>query len=385
MSLRDGDIERLEIGDPVPWFDAHTLAGASISLGVVAGRWVVLGFFNALAHPDSGRTLAELLGEAKLFDDDHLVFYGIVTEPPAEAVQLAQVSHPALGFIVDRTGDITRQYGALGASRVMVLDPMLRLYGDFPIGPNGPPVEEIRRFLRNLPKVDDAAGVPLSAPALIVPRVLEKSFCDELIGKYEDDGGVESGFMLDQGGKTATVVNHFLKSRRDLALTDPEVREKIRARVVRRLVPAIERFFQCKPTRMDRYMVSCYAADSGGHFSRHRDNINAGARHRRFAVSINLNHDYDGCDLFFPEFGRRLYRAPHGGAIVFSTGALHQVTPITRGKRYAFVPFLYGEEESRQRMANNALLQTGEGHYTGEHDRLFLEDVVEDTVLSMIR
>ena len=247
---------------------------------------------------------------------------------------------------------------------------MLRLYGDFPLDT---PVEEVRKFMRDLPAVDAAAGVPLCAPALIVPRVLEKSFCDQLIGLYEQDGGTESGFMLDQDGKTSTVVNHYLKSRRDLVLRDPETRDEIRSRVVRRLVPAIERFFQYRPTRMDRYMVSCYSAETGGHFFRHRDNMNAGARHRRFAVSINLNKDYDGCDLIFPEFGRRVYRAPHGGAIVFSTGALHQVTPVTRGKRYAFVPFLYGEEEARLRMANNALLQTGEVHYTGEHDRLFPE------------
>jgi predicted 2-oxoglutarate/Fe(II)-dependent dioxygenase YbiX len=180
------------------------------------------------------------------------------------------------------------------------------------------------------------------------------------------------------------VVNHFLKSRRDLVLRDPEIREAIRARVVRRLIPAIERFFQYRPTRMDRYMVSCYAAESGGHFSRHRDNQNAGARHRRFAVSINLNRDYDGCDLIFPEFGRRLYRAPHGGAVVFSTGALHQVTPITRGKRYAFVPFLYGEEDARQRLANNALLQAGERLYTGDSDRLYPE-AYENIVQAVLR
>jgi hypothetical protein len=54
------------------------------------------------------------------------------------------------------------------------------------------------------------------------------------------------------------------------------------------------------------------SAGDGGHFYRHRDNINAGAQHRRFAGTINLNKDYDGSDLIFPEFGRRFYRAPHG-------------------------------------------------------------------------
>jgi hypothetical protein len=118
-------------------------------------------------------------------------------------------------------------------------------------------------------------------------------------------------------------------------------------------------------------MVSCYDSSLGGHFSRHRDNVNAGARHRRFAASINLNGDYDGCDLIFPEFGRRTYKAPVGGAIVFSCGALHQVTPVTRGKRYAFVPFFYGEADAVVRAANNVHLKDGEAHYTGERDRLF--------------
>jgi hypothetical protein len=42
-----------------------------------------------------------------------------------------------------------------------------------------------------------------------------------------------------------------------------------------------------------------------------------------------------------PELGRRRYRGPHGGGIAFSTGGLHEVMPITRGKRYTFLPFLY--------------------------------------------
>jgi predicted 2-oxoglutarate/Fe(II)-dependent dioxygenase YbiX/peroxiredoxin len=372
--LADGNrSEAIEPGDPVPWFDAKTLAGASVNLGVVAGRWVALCFLNSLTDPHSNRALAELLAEAKLFKDDHLVFYGIVTAPPEEAQRLAQVSHPALGFLMDYTGEISRSYGALHSSRLVLCDPLLRAIVNFPIGPDMS-TEAMRQYLRDLPRVDDNAGVPISAPALIVPRVFEKEMCDFLIGLYEKDGGTESGFLLDKGGKTGTVVDHNLKQRRDLVIADRETRAMIRDRVVRRLVPAIERFFQYRPTRMDRYMVSCYDASTGGYFSRHRDNVNAGARHRRFAVSFNLNLDYEGCDLMFPEFGRKLYRAPHGGAVVFSTGALHQVMPVTRGKRYAFIPFLYGEEEAHQRLANNALLQSGEGLYTGDHDRLFPDE-----------
>jgi predicted 2-oxoglutarate/Fe(II)-dependent dioxygenase YbiX len=93
--------------------------------------------------------------------------------------------------------------------------------------------------------------------------------------------------------------------------------------------------------------------------------------HRRFAVSINLNRDYEGCDLIFPEFGRRTYRAPVGGAVVFSCGALHEVTPITRGRRYAFLPFLYGEADAAMREANNVRLAAGSALYRPGDDLLY--------------
>ncbi len=361
-----------QLGDPAPWFDAKTLEGAFTSLGVVAGRWVALCFLGALDRDaEAMRALATMLGAATLFNDDHLVFYGIFSEAPREAAPLAAASHKALGFIVDEGNKIASQYGCVDKPCLIVLDPLLHVFANFPIGQNQTPPEALQNFLRQLPSVDDSAGVPLTAPALIVPRVFEKSVCDFLINMYEKGETKDSGFMLDQGGKTQTVVSYNLKRRRDLVIDDPEVRELMRDRVVRRLVPAIERFFQYHPTRMDRYLVSCYEAETGGHFSRHRDNVNAGARHRRFAVSINLNHDYEGCDLIFPEFGRRQYRAPHGGAVVFSTGALHEVTPVTRGKRYAFIPFLYGEEDAQLRGANNALLQEGELQYIAGGDKLF--------------
>ena len=153
----------------------------------------------------------------------------------------------------------------------------------------------------------------------------------------------------------------------------PEVRDLVRSHIVRRVVPEIERYFQFKASRMDRYIIACYDSAVGGHFHRHRDNVNAGAQHRRFALSINLNSDFEGGDLMFPEFGRNTYRPPEGGALVFSCGALHQVTPVTQGRRYAFLAFLYGEEDVRLREANNARLHIGEQLYSGVQDRLFPE------------
>jgi len=81
-------------------------------------------------------------------------------------------------------------------------------------------------------------------------------------------------------------------------------------------------------------------------------------------VTINLNAgDYEGGDLRFPEFGQRTYRAPTGGAILFSCSLLHEATPVTRGRRFAFLPFLYDEDAARLREANNPHLGPEVGEY----------------------
>lgn len=363
----------LRLGDPVPGFSAPTVTGGSVALHVDAGRWVALAFLGSLAEPRAARELAELLGAAHLFQEDHLVFYGILTAPPAsEAMRmLASISGPAIAFIADYDGAITAAYGARAMPRTVVLDPLQRAIADLPWDDPAGHGARVRGLLSELPPVDQSAGVPLFAPALIVPRVFDFELCDFLVRLYEAMGGEESGFLLDRAGKTATVIDHRLKRRRDLPIVDPELRRTMREPIVRRLVPAIERFFGFQATRMDRYLVSCYDGATGGYFFRHRDNVNAGAEHRRFAVSINLSKDYDGCDLVFPEFGRRSYRPPVGGAVVFSCGMLHEVTPITRGKRYAFVPFLYGEAEAALRARNNARLEQGEALYVEGGDRLY--------------
>jgi predicted 2-oxoglutarate/Fe(II)-dependent dioxygenase YbiX/peroxiredoxin len=366
---------RVTLGDPVPWFSTSTVSGGRFDLHVAAGRWVVLSFLGSPHNPRVSTELTELLGEASLFNEDSIVVGCIFTEKPTDADQLAEISSNALLFLADYDGAISKSFGASDMPRTVVLDPMLRVIADIPWDfPKGH-AATVRGILRSLPAVDDSAGVPMLAPALIVPRVFGFDLCDFLIQFYEQQGGKESGFQFDIAGKTTTLLDARLKRRSDVPVVAPEVRELVRGHIARRLAPEIERYFQFRATRMDRYIVACYDSEVGGHFHRHRDNVNAGAQHRRFAVSINLNRDFDGCDLMFPEFGRKVYRPPEGGALVFSCGALHQVTPVTRGRRYAFLAFLYGEEDAKKREANNARLHVGEMQYLGTQDRLFPEDV----------
>lgn len=82
-------------------------------------------------------------------------------------------------------------------------------------------------------------------------------------------------------------------------------------------------------------------------------NTTKGTAHRRFAVSLVLNAEsFEGGFLRFPEFGRQLYAPPTGGAVVFSCSLLHEATPVTRGTRFVFLPFLYDDAAAAIRQQN---------------------------------
>ena len=84
------------------------------------------------------------------------------------------------------------------------------------------------------------------------------------------------------------------------------------------------------------------------------------------AVTINLNaEDFEGGTLSFPEFGTRRYKAPTGGAVVFSCSLMHDVSPVTQGTRYAFLPFLYDDAAAKLREENNQFLGENVATYRG--------------------
>lgn len=243
----------------------------------------------------------------------------------------------------------------------LLLDPTLRAAGFWPIAQ----VNDALGVLEATPPPDAHAGVPIHAPVLIAPRIFEPAFCHDLIALYEKQGGTPSGTTRENlEGVTYVGLDETFKRRTDYTIAEKDVREAAMQRIYWRLLPEIQKAFSFRVTRMERYIVCCYDADPGGFFRPHRDNTTKGTAHRRFAVTINLNaEDYEGGDLRFPEFGSRTYRAPTGGAIVFSCSLLHEALPVTKGKRYAFLPFLYDEEGAKTRLDNNKYLDDSIGAY----------------------
>ena len=363
-------------GDPAPRFRAATESNPQYIFDTVAGRYVVLCFFVSGGTPGAAAALQAVAANRHRFDDERLCFFGVTVDPNDRDSGRIQQSLPGVRYFWDFDGNVSRSYGAVPREAVagepvnarqfsVVLDPTLRVLEIIPFKPEGAACAELFACLDALPPPHLHAGQPLQAPVLVLPNVFEPAFCRDLIELHEARGGRDTGFMNDVAGKTVELLDPGRKRRRDFIVEDEGVILAVQRRIQRRIVPEIARLFFFDATRIERYLVGCYTAEDGGHFAAHRDNTTKGTAHRRFAVSINLNDDFEGGEVSFPEYGAPGFKPPVGGAVVFSCSLMHAVSAVSRGRRYAFLPFLYDEAAARIRAANNRFLDPSVGAYKG--------------------
>ncbi len=363
-------------GDTAPNFRQRSLSNPRYVFDVAAGRYLVLCLFGSAGDPAGRAAIRAALSRPEVFNDTHASFFGVSFDPADETEGRLKERYPGYRFILDYDGSVGRLYGALpqqaaeaGAPETarrmwIVLSPAMRVLAAFPFADDAH--GRVLDYLAALPPPALAAGFPVQAPILVLPQVFEPDLCRRLIAAYEQSGGELSGFMREENGRTVLKHDGGHKRRRDHELVDPRLIAETRARVHRRVAPEIKKAHQFEVTRMERHLVGCYTAEDGGHFRPHRDDTTKGTAHRRFAVSINLNSDFEGGEVGFPEYGPQTFKPPPGGAVVFSCSLLHTVTPVTRGSRYAFLPFLYDEAAAKIREANAAFLAQGSNYRAGE-------------------
>jgi peroxiredoxin/predicted 2-oxoglutarate/Fe(II)-dependent dioxygenase YbiX len=366
-------------GDRAPGFTQQSDVNPRYAFDTAAGRYLVLCFFGTASIPQAQRVLDTVKARTDIFDDVHASFFGVSIDPADQSTGRAAGRVPGVRLFWDFDLSVSRLYGATARSASpgvgpvevtrlwVVIDPTMRVISVVPMREDESDLTEVLVLLKGLPPPRVFSGVELMAPVLYLPRVFEPDLCEHLIELYEANGGGESGFMREVDGRTMGVLDRSFKQRRDHDISDPDLTAALRDRIRRRVVPEIAKVHQFTVTRMERYIVSCYAAEEGGHFSAHRDNTTAGTAHRRFAVSVNLNADFDGGEISFPEYGPRGFKAPVGGAVVFSCSLLHKVSVVTRGRRYAFLPFLYDDAAAAIRERNARLVgQSGSGYQANQ-------------------
>lgn len=187
-----------------------------------------------------------------------------------------------------------------------------------------------------------ADGTPeIPPPLLLVPGLLPPALCEALIAAHRRTHEDSPVHRRDAAGGVALQVDRQAKSRRDHLLSDAALLAEVARRIGRRLVPAIAQAMTVSVSRHETPKIVAYHAADGGHFAAHRDNVTADARHRRFALTVNLDGGYVGGGLQFPEFSAQPVEPPVGAGLVFSGSLLHRVLPVSAGSRHALVSFLW--------------------------------------------
>ena len=364
-------------GDPAPWFQQRSTSNPRFVFDTVAGRYIVLCFFVSAAEPSGRGALDAALARRAQFDDERACFFGVSLDPADEreqrvARELARL--PVLLGFRRRDQPALRGGAARCASRVRAAAMFRRLWAGArsdPARARRHPVRAGRQRPRrrastcstSLPPPARFAGFEFQAPVLFLPNVFEPELCRHLIALYETHGGEESGFMREIDGKTVAMQDHSHKRRSDYVdrgrRADPQTQARDPA-------PHRSRDPEGAPVQGDADgALHRRLLRRRGRRPFPRRTATTPPRARRTAASPSRSTSTPtskAATSAFPNTAAR-FKPPPGGAVVFSCSLLHAVSPVTRGRRYAFLPFLYDEEAAKIREANNEFLGEGVGAY----------------------
>ena len=222
--------------------------------------------------------------------------------------------------------------------RVIVLDPNQRIAATFDsraLPAAAEAMDGLARSVRSDGGGDLLLKTPM-APVLVLPRVFEPDFCTQLVRLWGKGDHKDSGVSSRYGD----VNMDHLKRTEDYTIVEPMILKAVSDRLAYRIGPELIKVFAFdRQFTFDSHIVLSYSADGRHFFGAHRDNGAPTTADRAFAVSLNLNDDFEGGELVFPEYAGVRVSPPAGGAAVFSCSLLHQVLPVTRGRRFVLTTF----------------------------------------------
>lgn len=222
--------------------------------------------------------------------------------------------------------------------RVIVLDPNQRVAATFDsraLPAAAEAMDGLARSVRSDGGRDLLLTTPM-APVLVLPRVFEPDFCAQLVRLWGKGDHRDSGVSSRYGN----VNMDHLKRTEDYTIVEPMMLKAVSDRLAYRIGPELTKVFAFdRQFTFDSHVVLSYSADGKHFFGAHRDNGAPTTADRAFAVSLNLNDDFEGGELVFPEYSGVRVSPPAGSAAVFSCSLLHQVVPVTRGRRFVLTTF----------------------------------------------
>ncbi len=269
-----------------------------------------------------------------------------IAAPPPEVLQkLHEQYQLPFSLWSDPGNEVSQTLGSYNAEHQAaevcgyVLTPNLRIQKKYALDN---PAAAIGKILADVSPPAPMPGpvITMHAPVLIIPNVLTSTQCQFLIQHWQQGNQFEGKVGVGSQARA----QKSAKVRTDILLKEP-LMAKVDYIFGGTLFPEIEKVFGLKVSHREEYKIGCYEAAKGGFFKPHRDNFEKYLCHRRVAMTLNLNDDYDGGGLNFPEYGNAVYRPEAGGAVIFPCSLMHQALPVTSGQRFMMVSFLFCEAE----------------------------------------
>jgi peroxiredoxin len=350
--LETQSIAALDIGDPIPAIPLPSQTGAKVSPAQppLAGHPLVLFASRTLDAP----AIEELAGFARLHERFAALGVKLLAITGADVAGNAAIaSTHGLRFPVlsDGPGRVLDLLGVLrsGASCSLVVDGALRIVARIPSQAGRPQAEAALAACTPLAAAlaEPPPVISRQAPVLLVPDVLSAALCQQLMELWAQGDRQENVATGNYAADPAATANpnqaSSVKRRSDWLMPEGPLNIEIRDTLRRRVVPELRKAFDFQPERYETLRVGCYDAERGGYFRRHRDNVGPPEiQRRRFAMSLNLNEEYEGGEVRFPEYGNMLYRPPARAALLFSCSLLHEAMEVRSGRRFVLLTFFFG-------------------------------------------
>ena len=327
----------LQVGDLAPMAILQDHCGEAMAFHhqQVAGHPVAVLLCRDAHATEALARLCELHGEFVAADARVLA---VSRMSVADNKALVENHNLPFAILADPRNEVV---GRFGDAALAVLDRNQRVAGLFA---GGDGIDGALALCRRLNDADEAAPALPHAPVLQVPGIFEPDLCLRLIAYWQQGDKRANEVTRGTPGQAdyAARSDGVVKRRTDVLIPEDNnpTNLAIRDRLLARVVPEVFKAFQFRVRSYEIARIGCYDAGDGGWFRPHRDDAGDPAKPRRFALSVNLNDDFEGGGLCFPEYGRRFYRPPAGGGVAFSCNLLHEAQPVTRGRRFGLFTFL---------------------------------------------
>ena len=189
-------------------------------------------------------------------------------------------------------------------------------------------LEELQKELEDFSLVSTESP----APVLVINNAIDETLAKDLIDYI--DAHEDAGFVTDKDFKRRLHIH-----------PSTNLEKRLDDKLTKSVLPEIEKVFYSEISHRETYKICRYAGENSGKFGKHRDTIFPHL-HRRYAMTLVLNDDYEGGGIVFPEYNAKVLSVPKYGAVIFPGSLFHQVNEIGSGNRYVIISFFFGEAEA---------------------------------------